>query len=45
MVFRITGGIGILLLGLSMAGAAGIVPEPLTGLLLAIAGLALLLGI
>ncbi len=43
MVYKIAGGIGLILLGLGMAGIGGI-PHALTGIVLAIAGIALLAG-
>lgn len=43
MVFRITGGIGLLLLGLQMVGVAAI-PSLIIGVLLLVAGIALIAG-
>lgn len=43
MVYKIAGGVGLTLLGLSMLGLTA-VPQVLTGVLLLIAGIALLAG-
>lgn len=44
MVFRIVGGIALLLLGLNMLPQFGAIPSILVAILLCIAGLALLIG-
>ncbi len=44
MVYRIAGGIGLLLLGLGMVGLGG-VPAPLTGAFLVVGAIGLLAGI
>lgn len=44
MLYRISGGIGFILLGLSMAGNA-LVSNGVTGVILVVAGVALLAGI
>jgi hypothetical protein len=44
MVYRIAGGIGLLLLGIGMAGLGGI-PGPITGAFLVVGAIGLLAGI
>jgi hypothetical protein len=44
MVYRICGGIGLTLLGISMLGVVG-VPAIITGIFLTIGGIALLAGV
>jgi hypothetical protein len=44
MVYRITGGIGLLLLGLTMV-SGGAIPTAITGVFLLVAGITLLDGV